>query len=192
MRGQDAVNTDHRLSSTHGSFQTSKCLHFISSPHKPFILATDGLLWILSGFWLVNILHARLWLDDSCGCSLSRSASPSSGVTASSISLITDATPEQLFWIWINNHQSCNTGEILYHKGCVRACLSVSSFSDRKASWNSMEGFNKTKQSRTIVRDWDNGRASSCFLSRYWCVYVFVMYDWSSLIVNGSNWQVNC
>ena len=123
MRGQDAVNTDHRLSSAHGSFQTSKCLHFISSPHKPFILATEDLLWIFSGFWLVNILHTRLWLAESCCCSLSRSVSPSSGVTASSISLISEATLQQLFWIWINN-QSCNTWEILYHKCCV-LCLSV-------------------------------------------------------------------
>ena len=191
MRGQDAVNTDHRLSSPHGSFQTSKCLHFISSPHKPFILATDGLLWIFSGFWLVNILHTHLWLADSRGCSLSRSASPSSGVTASSISLITDATPEQLFWIWITNHQSCNTGEILYHKGCVSVCLLLHSLTGR-VSWVSLEGFNKTRQRQTLVRDWGNGQSAYFFLSWYWCVYVFVMYDWSSLIVNGSNWQVNC
>lgn len=68
MRGQDAVNTDHRLSSQHGSFQTSKCLHFISWPHKPFILATNWRppwLQISPGLWLADTHHPSLWLAAS-------------------------------------------------------------------------------------------------------------------------------
>ena len=68
MRGQDAVNTDHRLSSPHGSLQTSKCLHFISWPHKPFILATNWRppwLQISAGLWLVVTQYPGLWLADS-------------------------------------------------------------------------------------------------------------------------------